>query len=328
MKHGWLWANWAVVMTAWAGSAHAESSAYCSGADILEVFPGATGCEDAHYVVLSLHQSDWVQIQFELWDACRENPEWLTYEGVPFDAGANRTLLVATRKAAEVFGIEPDLVLEDSPLSRAGGLVSTCWDLVRFGEGRSIPSPTDGQALAWTGSRWESREARPLNSEGRVGTLTGCGPRDGGTPAPVEPLVCEEPEPIPDNDPDRPEAGVSVEPENAPDPPEPGSSVEPEPTTPTPPVVPNPNRPAPVEVPATPDLGDGGLSASRSDAGPPPSNGNETEAPLNSVADSSTTGCDCRVGAPLHSSPAAAWGALLFAFGFARRSGRHRSEHG
>lgn len=207
-------------------AARAESGVYCTGADIVEVFPGATGCEEADYVVLNLHRDRGdVDVQIYLRDACHTAVDYYSYVGQGLDAGDNGTLLAATASAAEVFGITPDVLLEDGTvLGRAGGTVDVCWDRVRFGPNRSVPVPEDGQALTWSGSAWRSAEPRPINANGDMGTFSGCGLADGGVSDPVEPLLCPEPEPSPEATPEEPEQ----EPEPSPSP-ETDGSVDPEP---------------------------------------------------------------------------------------------------
>ena len=60
----------------------------------MEVFPGATGCEEADYVVLNLHrdQGD-VEVQIHLRDACHTADDYYYYVGQGLDAGDNGTFL-------------------------------------------------------------------------------------------------------------------------------------------------------------------------------------------------------------------------------------------
>lgn len=310
--------------------ARAESGAYCSGADILEVFPGTTGCEDADYVVLRLHDADNVSVQLELSNACgRHDAEYWHYGGA-VDGGANSILLAATPRAAEVFGITPDVVLEDSPLALTGGEVSTCFDYVSFGPDENPRSPADGQALVWTNDGWESREPRPVNSRGAIGTLVGCGPADGGTPA-VEPLVCPEPEPEPVPEPDVSMIDGGPEPPRGPESSPIGDPDEPDPEAPEDPLEPEaPAEPGADPVAPSPDGANEGAEPEPSSAGgeepestPGPAGRRDaggSGTALSGVDEDETSGCACRV-----ASPRTPQSALLFCLPFIALWARRRT---
>jgi hypothetical protein len=318
--------------------ARAESGAYCSDADILEVFPGATGCEDADYIVLRLHDAFDVSVRFALSDACGRHDAEYWHFGGAVDGGADSIFLAATPRAAEVLGITPDFLLdEDSPLALTGGEVSTCSDYLDFGPNTGTSSPPDGQALVWANDGWESREPRPVNSQGEIGTLTGCGPADGGTPLPVEPLVCPEPEPEPVPEPvatpmDGGEPEPPTGPESSPggDPVTPDPAETPEPTEPEAPApsadpdapstdVPNENaEPEPTsadgaEEPETRPADGEQESEDRRDAG-----GGGTE--LSGVGDDAASGCDCRVASPQTPRSALLLGLPLLVLWYRRRT--------
>jgi hypothetical protein len=266
-----------------------------------------------------MHPSDYPSIHFDLADACRDNDVGHWYEGSGSDAGAETTVFAATAQAADAFGIRPDILLDDdSPLSRAGGFVRMCYESLRFGEGGSIASPADGEALIWTNSGWESRAPRPINSRGQIGTLTGCGPGDAGVSDPVEPLLCSEPEPVPvttPSDAGEPEAMPAPLPEDGNEPPVPDDDGVPLPSPDDPDAPGTPGSepepalddddapPAPEPTPSegdpgaspSPASGEDGEDTDRGDRGDSGARGSGVG--LTGVGDSADPGCDCRVGA-------------------------------
>lgn len=204
------------------GNAVAQASPPpCDEVNVDEVFVGAPGCEDADYVMVSLRvDSDWPSmLDLGLSNACGQDEVQASYELAEQDdedASQRSSVLVAGPDFERFFGIQPDVVLDrPSPLSRSGGSIWACDVSVDLdfkqtrllGEEALIPGDgSDG------GTGWTPATPRPLNRNGEIGTLRGCGGNDGGIVPPAQRLACGPLAPVEGGVPTPDEAGVTSEP--------------------------------------------------------------------------------------------------------------------